>query len=138
MAIPDTGGVPAIDVADETFVAATPETVARYVSNPDRWEAWFDGLTLVVGEDRGTLGVRWLVLGALVGTAEIWIEPVGDGALIHLFLRGQTQGRASRRAHRTASSRWGLRVKTVAFGIKDALEEGRYTRPPRPQQQVTS
>ena len=130
--------MPAIDIADETFVVATPETVAGYVSNPERWGAWFEGLTLVVGEDRGTLGVRWLVSGALVGTAEIWIEPVGDGAVIHLFLRGQTQGRASGRAQRAASSQWGLRVKTVAFGIKDALEEGRHTRPPRPHQQVTS
>ena len=117
--------MPSIDVADETFVVSSPAAVAAYVSDPARWRAWFKGLTLTVVEDRGLHGVRWKAAGELVGTAEIWIEAVKDGAVIHTFLRGECGSRSGARAQREAASLWALRVKAMAFGVKDALEEGR-------------
>lgn len=125
----DTCQVASIDIADETFVVALPDTVASYISDPQRWQSWFQGLSLSVVEDRGVQGVRWLVTGDVAGTAEIWVEPVGDGVVMHLFLRGELRGRSGPRAERSAASEWALRVKAVAFGIKDALEEGRHRRP---------
>ena len=37
--------------------------------------------------DRGVKGVQWAVRGALTGSMEIWLEPVGDGTVVHWFLR---------------------------------------------------
>ena len=132
MAGRNTGGVPAIDIADETFVVSPPEAVAAHLADPGRWHAWFPDLTMTVIEDRGSHGLRWTVAGSVTGTAEIWVEPVNDGAVIHTFLRGQVGSSLRPRAQRKASAEWALRVKRVAFGIKDALEGDRHSRPGTP------
>ena len=84
------------DLADDTYVAAPLPVVARAVSVPDRWRAWWPDLHMVVVENRGTEGLRWAVSGALTGTAEIWLEPVGDGTVIHLYLRAALSERSRR------------------------------------------
>ena len=107
--------MPFIDTSDEVFVVASPCSIADHVKDSRRLSAWFPGVVLSVIEDRGCAGMRWAATGAVSGTAEIWIEPVMDGAVIHTFLRGEV----------ATSKPWPLTVKKAAFSIKDALEAGR-------------
>jgi hypothetical protein len=90
------------DLADDTYVAAAP--------------TWPD-LRLRVREDRGAEGLRWEVTGALTGTAEIWLEPVGDGTVVHFYLRSGL-GERARERRRVA---W----KRAVHRLKDELEAGR-------------
>ena len=69
-----------IQIADETFVAADPVEVGRAVADPASWRRWWPDLRLTVVEDRGAVGHRWTVAGALTGTMEIWLESVLDGS----------------------------------------------------------
>jgi hypothetical protein len=57
------------------------------------------------------------VSGALTGTAEIWLEPVGDGTVLHFYLRTglSDRGRAAR------ATAW----KRSVHAVKDELERGR-------------
>ena len=71
-----------IQIADETFVAADPVEVGKAIGNPANWRRWWPDLLLTVVEDRGELGHRWTVAGALTGTMEIWLEPVLDGVVL--------------------------------------------------------
>jgi hypothetical protein len=105
------------DLADDTFIAAPPAVVARLVADPARWRAWWPDLTLVTERDRGRSGRQWRVAGALSGTAEIWLEPVGDGTVLHFYLRTGLSDRA-RAARATA---W----KRSVHAVKDELERGR-------------
>ena len=41
--------------------------------------------------------------GALVGTMEVWLEPMLDGTLLHYFLRADPAGTAGRSGTSTAS-----------------------------------
>jgi hypothetical protein len=105
------------DLADDTFIAAPPAALARLVSDPARWRAWWPDLSLVTERDRGRSGRQWRVAGALTGTAEIWLEPVGDGTVLHFYLRAGLSDRA-RAARATA---W----KRSVHAVKDELEGGR-------------
>ena len=78
-----------IQIADETFVAADPVEVGKAIGNPANWRRWWPDLLLTVVEDRGELGHRWTVAGALTGTMEIWLEPVLDGVVLHYFLHAE-------------------------------------------------
>ena len=60
-----------IQIADETFVAADPVEVGRAVADPASWRRWWPDLLLTIVEDRGEVGHRWTVAGALTGTMEI-------------------------------------------------------------------
>ena len=113
--------MPFIDISDEVFVVAAPEAIADHVKDTRRQSAWFPGITLTVLEDRKANGVRWAANGAVSGSAEIWVEPCMDGAVIHTFLRGETSN----------AKPWALTVKNAAFSIKDALEAGRKVGQPR-------
>jgi hypothetical protein len=79
--------VPVIDLVDETFIAATPEVVAAVVHESARWSTWWPDLTLTVFMDRGLSGIRWSAQGAAVGSCELWLEAVGDGVLVHHYVR---------------------------------------------------
>jgi hypothetical protein len=105
------------DLADDTYVAASPPVVARAVSVPDRWRAWWPDLRMSVVQDRGIEGVRWRISGGLTGTAEIWLEPVGDGTVVHFYLRAGL----SNRARRDRARAW----KRSVHALKDELEAGR-------------
>src|SRR5207302_3116225 len=70
------GGPPALDLVDETFLAVPPKTVAAAFGDPAAWSEYWPDLALEVYTDRGAHGLRSTVRGALVGTMEVWLEPV--------------------------------------------------------------
>jgi hypothetical protein len=107
-----------IDVVDDTFIRATPETIrARF--DDEHWlgQVW-PHLDRAVVRDRGPKGIRWRVGGQVEGEMEIWIEPYWDGAILHHYIRGTR----SRRAPRNVASRHTLRWKRAVHGLKDSLE----------------
>ncbi len=114
---------------DETFIVADPAALAARLRDPAVVRRAWPGLDLVVFMDRGDQGIRWSVTGDLVGSCEIWLEPFGDGVIVHYFLRADP-GRSGRprRLHRRAirigrdhATRW----KAVLHAVKDELEQGR-------------
>jgi hypothetical protein len=122
-----------LDLVDETFVVAVPADVARIVRDPARWRRWWPDLDLSVFQDRGEHGVRWNVRGALAGSMEVWLEPHGDGVILHYYLRcDPPPGRALRpRAAVREVRRRTLRAKQVFWALKDELEAGRAPGEPR-------
>jgi hypothetical protein len=121
--------VPGFDLVDETFVVATPAAVAAVVRDADRWARWWPDLTLGVFQDRGEAGVRWNVRGALTGSMEVWLEPYGDGVLVHHYVRcDRADGRpvgARERRHRQRHA------KAIFWALKDELEKDRRPGEPR-------
>ncbi|SHF40697.1 polyketide cyclase / dehydrase and lipid transport [Streptoalloteichus hindustanus] len=116
---------------DETFVAVPPAAVAAVFADSAACRRFWPDLVLEVYADRGAEGVRWAVRGALVGTMEVWLEPVLDGTVLHYFLRadgagpgGQPAPLPPKAAAREARRRL-LAAKAVAFEVKAALEAGR-------------
>ncbi len=112
-----------IQVADQTFVAAPAEHVARAVAAPSKWRQWWPDLQLQVREDRGDKGIRWTVAGPLTGTMEVWLEPALDGVILHYFLHAEPTAAgfdliAANRERRVAGKR-------MSFEIKQTLEAGR-------------
>lgn len=135
--------VTTLDLADDTFVVAEPSVVAGWVAGPDRPAQWFPDLRLVTTRDRGVKGRQWRVDGALVGTAEVWLEPWGDGVVVHWFLRadpeptvrsglGPDGGPGVRRWADRERRRRVLRWKQVVHRLKDELEAGRSPGEPAP------
>jgi len=117
--------VASVDVVDETFLVVPPAVLAAAFSAPSSWPRFWPDLILEVYLDRGEQGLRWTVGGALVGTMEVWLEPMLDGTLLHYFLRAEVPGdpsakRALREVHRRQ-----IAAKQVALGLKMTLEEGR-------------
>ena len=131
--------MPSIDVVDETFVAVPPEVLAAEFATPAQWHALWPDLDLDVVTDRGAAGFRWTVTGALVGSMEVWLEPVLDGTLLHYFLRADPPGpdgapRPAPPRHGAAEAQRRQRAaKAIAFACKDRLEAGRAAgEPPAP------
>jgi hypothetical protein len=120
-----------VDVVDETFIAVPPDVLAAEFATPARWRMLWPDLDLEVVTDRGAAGFRWTVTGALVGSMEVWLEPVLDGTVLHYFLRADPPGPggAPRPAapHRgaTEAQRRQRAAKAIAFACKDRLEAGR-------------
>ncbi len=118
-----------IQVADETFIAATPATVGSAVGDRASWRRWFPDLNLEVVDDRAERGMRWKVTGPLTGTMEIWLEPVLDGAVLHYFLHAEPTGvqpeKLGRRDLAGMIYRRRVAGKRMAFEVKNRLEAGR-------------
>ncbi len=118
-----------IQVADETFVAAEPALVGEAVSDRAGWRRWWPDLRLEVVEERGAAGVRWTTAGPLIGTMEIWLEPVLDGVVLHYFLHAEPAGASADELARMdlAKMTHQRRVtgKRMAFEVKTALESAR-------------
>jgi hypothetical protein len=118
------GGGPAapVDIADETFIVASRDLIAKRLADPQLWRAWWPDLRLEVTRDRGPDGIAWVLSGALAGTGEIWLEPWHDGVIVHWFLRGRPTGgddpARMRRAYVTD-------FKRHITAVKDELERGR-------------
>ncbi|MEV0250623.1 polyketide cyclase / dehydrase and lipid transport [Nocardia sp. NPDC050712] len=114
-----------IQVADQTFVAASGATVAEILGGPTNWRRWWPDLSLQVGEDRGEKGIRWIVSGALEGTMEVWLQDMLDGVILHYFLHAEPRDAVA--GKRLASVIRARRVagKEMAFEIKARLEAGR-------------
>ena len=123
--------MPSVDVVDETFVAVPPDVLAAEFATPAQWRALWPDFDLEVVTDRGVAGFRWTVAGALVGSMEVWLEPVLDGTVLHYFLRadppgpdGTPQPAPPRRGLAEAQRRQRA-AKAIAFACKDRLEAGR-------------
>lgn len=132
-----------VDVIDETFVVAEPAAVAAALADPAVWPQLWPGLELTVFQDRGAQGIRFSVTGTLVGTSEFWVEPWGDGALVHYYLRADLTRRGSATEPRTgpapalvrqaikARNRHCAHLKAGLNVLKDRLEAGRVPGTPR-------
>jgi hypothetical protein len=128
--------VPGIDVVDSTWFAARPTAVAAIVAEPANWRRWWPSLDLAVSERRGVRGVRWVVrsgtgpAAGLTGTAEVWLEPAGDGVVAHFFLRLDRADGAPlrrRRADRIARE-FRADTKRHFWALADQLDPGRLGR----------
>lgn len=136
--------MPLINLVDEAFIAAAPAAVAAAVGLSDaaNWRCWWPGVELQVIADRGAAGMRWAVTGALLGSCEMWLEPVADGVVVHCYLRVDPADTQRRRAtgrpaagtalgpsrpHRWAreARRRSLATKAALLDLKDQLEAGR-------------
>jgi hypothetical protein len=126
-----------VDLIDETFVVADPLAVAAAVHDTSVTDRFWPDLELTVFQDRTTAGVRWTVTGALVGSAEMWLEQWGDGVLLHVYVRADITRRGSatdpitgspRRLRRRAAlelRRRAWAIKKAAWQLKTDLEGGR-------------
>jgi hypothetical protein len=120
-----------VDVVDETFITVPPARLAAEFADPEACRRFWPDLRLQVGTDRGEKGFRWIVSGALVGSMEVWLEPVLDGTLVHYYLRADPAGPDGRptplpwRKGIAEAARRQQAAKAVAFGLKDLLEDGR-------------
>jgi hypothetical protein len=119
----------ALDIADDTFVVASPGAVADLVHDPACWRRWWPDLVPTVTRDRGLAGLKWSVRGAALGIMEIWLEPWADGVVVHWFLCAEP-ARVRRRPERERAERV-LRWKREVFALKDLLEAGREPGSPR-------
>ena len=118
--------MPDLDLVDETFIAVPPKLVATVFAEPAAWRRFWPDLVLEVYADRGDQGLRWTIRGALVGTMEVWLEPVLDGTLLHYFLRADlAAGPRRARELRRERVRRQLAAKAIALDLKSALENGR-------------
>jgi hypothetical protein len=111
-----------VDIADDTYVAAPPAVLAVVVRDRASWRTWWSDLELSVTRDRGDEGVQWAVRGALVGSMEIWLEPVGPGTVLHWFLRADPLTTTSPSRLTRARERRVRGWKAHAFALKDRLE----------------
>ncbi|HVE63667.1 MAG TPA: polyketide cyclase / dehydrase and lipid transport [Mycobacteriales bacterium] len=129
--------MPMVDLIDETFIVAAPADVAVALHDEALWARLFPGLELTVFMDRGDEGLRFTVTGSLAGSSELWVQPWGDGAIVHYYLRADLTRRGSateaitgapralvRRSIR-ARTRHVHRVKAGMNALKDSLESGR-------------
>lgn len=122
---------PALDIVDETFLVVPPSTVAAAFADPRSWSRYWPDLVLEVYTDRGEKGLRWTVRGALIGTMEVWLEPVLDGTLLHYFLRATPTGPGGEprelgpRELRREFDRRARAAKAIALELKEILEDGR-------------
>jgi hypothetical protein len=118
-----------IQIADETFIAASPAAVGAAVADTAGWRRWWPDLRLAVVEDRAEKGQRWTVTGALTGTMEIWLEEALDGVILHYFLHAEPSGATAHGLARMDLAKLNHRRrvagKAMAFEIKQRLEAGR-------------
>jgi hypothetical protein len=119
--------VSSIQVADQTFVAASGAAVAEVLADRSRWHRGWPDLTLEVREDRGDKGIRWSVSGPLTGTMEVWLEPSLDGVILHYFMHAEPPGAAALSPRTLMAANRSRRVagKKMSFEVKSRLEAGR-------------
>ncbi len=121
--------MPALDVIDEHFVVAPPALLASVVCDEREWARWLPGLTLRCTWDRGEQGRQWTVGGSLRGTAEVWLQPWGDGTVLHAYLRCDPPGPVPSARLRRQYAR---PLKAALFEVKDRVERGRRPGEPDP------
>ena len=122
---PGTPVPPLIDIADDTYLRVAPSELARLVADSAWWIRWWPDLVPHVTRDRGVKGQQWTVTGALRGSMEVWLEPVGAGTVVHWYLRADPArprvARSPRRVRRERERRvraW----KSDMYALKDRLE----------------
>lgn len=102
------------------MVVAEPAYVAARLGDRALWRQWWPGLTLTPYEWRGLEGVRWTVSGEATGTAELWLEQVRDGVVVHWYLR--VDPRSPKRGLR---ERYMTAYRRNLWRFKDEVERGR-------------
>jgi hypothetical protein len=116
----------ALDLADDTFVVATPNVLAKRLAEQAFWRACWPQVSLDSYHDRGLEGRRWYVKGEVTGSAELWLEPYGDGTIVHVFLRADPPpNKAKRRTIEQLRKRYTIALKDAVFALKHELEAGR-------------
>jgi hypothetical protein len=129
--------MPTVDVVDSTWFAVRPTAVAAIVAEPANWRRWWPTLDLAVSEWRGHKGVRWIVRSAsgcaagLAGTAEVWLEPMHEGVVVHFFLRldpVSNPSTVSRARAERITRKFRVRTKEVFWALGDQLDPGRVDR----------
>jgi hypothetical protein len=133
--------MPEIDVVDSTWIDVLPASLAPIVADPANWRRWWPDLELQVDELRGAKGARWSVPsgrnGTVTGSMEIWLQAVGDGTVVHFFLRlDGAHGRVSPRERDRIAHTYRVGVKRVLWGIADRLDPGRLARVASPRTSV--
>src|SRR5262249_35010215 len=95
---------------------------------------WWPDLTLSVYADRGDAGVRWTVTGAVTGSMEVWLEPFGDGVILHYYLRAEPAGRPARSPYRAAAAvqRRQRATRLIFWALKEEWGGDRRAGEPRP------
>ena len=130
-----------IDIADDTVIYAPVTAVIAVVGDSSTWRRWWPDLTLKVYGDRGNMGLRWTVSGSLVGSSEIWLEPLAShtsdpaATIVHYYLRATPTRSGSEIVPRAATNsvreqrevhklreRHVLAWKRTIWGLKDSLE----------------
>ena len=121
---------PLVDVADDTFLRVPPPVVAKLVADSGWWIRWWPDLVPHTTRDRGVKGQQWTITGALRGSMEVWLEPVGEGTVVHWYLRADPArprvARSPRRCRRERERRvraW----KVSMYALKDRLERADHT-----------
>jgi hypothetical protein len=116
----------AIDLADDTFVVAPPKVLAKRLGEQAFWRTCWPQVSLDSYQDRGVEGRRWYVTGEVAGSAELWLEPYGDGTIVHIFLRADPPpDKAKRRRIDALRRRYTIALKDAVFSLKLELEAGR-------------
>lgn len=124
----------------KAFIAARPETVGGALHDRSAWPLWWPGLSLSLTEDRAERGLRFAAHGRLRvparacfrierrkavevrGIAEVWLEPVRDGVLMHSYLRVDPVRAIGNRRLRRAAAGWVRASAQLGWRYKDALE----------------
>ena len=118
--------MPEVDLADDTFVVAPAEELAARLAGPAFWRTCWPAIELSPYHDRGAEGMRWYAGGALVGTAELWLEPYRDGTVVHVFLRADpARGTPPPRRLARLRREYAVSLKAALFALKDEVESGR-------------
>ncbi|MBT0565292.1 polyketide cyclase / dehydrase and lipid transport [Williamsia sp. CHRR-6] len=112
-----------IQVADETFVAASALAAPQVIADRGHWRRWWPDLRLTVVEDRGSEGIRWTVTGGLTGTMELWLQEMLDGFVLHYFLHAEPNRDGVDLTAENHRRRVAGRVMSTE--VKDRLELGR-------------
>lgn len=130
-----------VDVVDEIYIAVPARVLAAVFAERSAWPRLWPDLRLEVVADRGAEGLRWTVTGAMVGSMEVWLEPVGpgtarvaaepDGTVLHYFLRADPAGPGGEPVPATPgraaaeTARRQRHAKRIALLLKRHLERGR-------------
>lgn len=126
--------MPLLDIVDETFVVASPAVLRTLWCDDAEWDKRFADITLRCYEDRGLSGKRWYITGTMVGSAEVWLEELADGVLVHVYIRADPaptfggaplKPRQARRARRQLWKRYARPLKRWGFTVKDTAEGSR-------------
>jgi hypothetical protein len=116
---------PVIHILDESFVVAGAARLRADWCDERVWARLLPGTTLECYEDRGLRGKRWRLHGRLRGTAEVWLQPLPTGVLVHVYVRADPAASLRAGAVRRLHARTARDLKRFGFQVKDAAEGAR-------------
>ncbi|PJJ56061.1 hypothetical protein CLV56_0265 [Mumia flava] len=119
--------MPLVDVVDQTYVAVGPERLrARLCDEVALAAVLGPGLAVRCFEDRGRRGKRWRLSGALDGTAEVWLEELAEGTVVHVFVQADpSRSPRSARARRRVEERYHQALSRWVTSVRDELDGSR-------------